>query len=195
MRCALFATGDPESLKTWSGLHPFMLAALQRNLGDVTPIAPMSVQATRFFYMMANNRQRLTGRWNPAYLNPIAIRLARSKLKSAIIKLQPDVVFAIAASTLVEAVPDKPKVIYLSNGTFRLLHNYYEKLSGLSTMDARRADQCEQYAINRADAFIYSSEWAAESAVRDYGAPRDKITVVPFGANLPEPPAEASNVN
>lgn len=194
MRYGLFATGDPESLKTWSGLPPFILGALQRNLGDVAPIAPMSVRTGRLFYMLTNSRQRVSGRWHPAHLNPVAIRLARSRLKAAIDAMQPELVFAIAASTLVEAVPDRTKVVYLTDGTFRLLHNYYDKLSNIPASAARRADDCEKRAISRADALVYSSEWAANSAVRDYGAPRSKITVVPFGANLPDPPSAPSPV-
>ena len=194
MRYGLFATGDPESLNTWSGLPPFMLGALQRNLGNVTPIAPMSVRTARLFYMVTNSRHRISGKWHPAHLNPVAIRLARSRLKAAVKGMQPDLVFAIAASTLVEAVPDRTKVVYVTDGTFRLLHNYYDKLSKISVSAARCADAFEQRAISRADALVYSSEWAADSAVRDYGALRSKITVVPFGANLPEPPSAPSPV-
>jgi glycosyltransferase involved in cell wall biosynthesis len=36
---------------------------------------------------------------------------------------------------------------------------------------------------------IYSSAWAARSAIEDYGADPAKIHVVPFGANIDEPPA------
>ncbi|NJL54830.1 glycosyltransferase family 4 protein [bacterium] len=36
---------------------------------------------------------------------------------------------------------------------------------------------------------MYSSQWAADSAIRDYGADPSKVEVIPFGANLDEPPS------
>ena len=43
-------------------------------------------------------------------------------------------------------------------------------------------------AIQKSAGIVYSSTWAAESAMRDYGAPREKICVIPFGANLDDVP-------
>ena len=49
----------------------------------------------------------------------------------------------------------------------------------------------ERAAIQKACLLVYPSEWVAESAARDYGADRSKISVIPFGANLEQiPPRE-----
>ena len=42
----------------------------------------------------------------------------------------------------------------------------------------------EASALHRCRLAIYTSEWAAESAVRDYGVDAGRVAVVPFGANL-----------
>src|SRR6185436_3482760 len=49
-----------------------------------------------------------------------------------------------------------------------------------------RGHAMEQRAIDRAALAIYSSDWAASSAIARYHADRNKVKVVPFGANIEE---------
>jgi glycosyltransferase involved in cell wall biosynthesis len=62
--------------------------------------------------------------------------------------------------------------------------DYYPEFTGLSDTAIRVAEAHEQAAIDRADLIVYPSSWAADSAVRDYGADPAKVHVVPYGANL-----------
>jgi glycosyltransferase involved in cell wall biosynthesis len=42
----------------------------------------------------------------------------------------------------------------------------------------------EELALQKCKLAIYSSDWAAKSAIHDYGADPTKVKVVPFGANI-----------
>jgi glycosyltransferase involved in cell wall biosynthesis len=54
------------------------------------------------------------------------------------------------------------------------------------------AEEIERRAIQQARLLPYPSPWAADSAATHYGAPLDRVHVVPWGANLDEvPPAES----
>jgi len=86
---------------------------------------------------------------------------------------------------------DKP-LAYLSDCTFRLIQDYYPRTSQLSPQTRRECDECESRAIAAADLLIYSSDWAAESAIRDYGASAEKVHVIPFGPNLKRIPDSAT---
>ena len=46
----------------------------------------------------------------------------------------------------------------------------------------------ERRAIRRAAAAVFATDWAAQSALNDYGADPRKVHVIPFGANLEEVP-------
>jgi hypothetical protein len=48
----------------------------------------------------------------------------------------------------------------------------------------RHISQVEQAALNRCCLAIYSSEWAASTALRHYAVDARKVKVVPFGANV-----------
>jgi len=54
------------------------------------------------------------------------------------------------------------------------------------------AERLERDTIARADLILYPSEWAAASAIRDYGADRSRVHVIPWGANLEEAPDRGS---
>jgi glycosyltransferase involved in cell wall biosynthesis len=116
-----------------------------------------------------------------SFARTVSRRLSKEKV---------DVIFAPAASTEIACLTTRIPIIYLSDTTFGLLHDYYFWLSDLCRLSVWEGHRVERSAIARARALIYSTEWAARSAERDYGARRERIHVIPFGANL-EVPADA----
>lgn len=95
-----------------------------------------------------------------------------------------DVVF-ISRGSAVLAFTDfgKIPVVYTSDATFRLLSGYNDNYKNCSPKQLAEGDLLERRAVERAAAVFYPSEWAAVSAVRDYGVPPAKVAVVPSGAN------------
>src|SRR5690606_921506 len=75
------------------------------------------------------------------------------------------------------------------DATHANLFDFYPDYTNMCRRIIRDGHQIEQTAIDRASAVIFSSEWAAQSAVRDYRADPAKVHVVPFGANLENPPS------
>ena len=72
----------------------------------------------------------------------------------------------------------------LTGGAFALLVGWYSSYSGLSARTTRLGDRWEREALQRTALCIYSSQWAARSAVEDYGVDPDRIAIVQFGANF-----------
>ncbi len=80
-------------------------------------------------------------------------------------------------------------LVYMSDATFRAIENYYESFARMHPLSRWEGNHIEARAIANADAVIYSNDWAARSAIHDYGKSPDKVTVIPFGANMDEIPA------
>ncbi|MEW6493664.1 MAG: glycosyl transferase, partial [Cyanobacteriota bacterium] len=98
-----------------------------------------------------------------------------------------DVIFApVAAAELTFFETDIP-IIYLSDATFKLYSQYYSL--NLDQQETEGSENREIIANAKASKIIFSSQWAANSAIADYGVDVDKIAVFPFGANLDAPPA------
>lgn len=104
-----------------------------------------------------------------------------------------DAVFAPVASDLLPFSKIRRPVVYLSDATFKLLKNY-PHIQALSRGEAKRLDMLERKSIALAAACVYSSAWAAKSAVDDYGASANKVFVVPFGPNLDWIPARVARL-
>src|SRR5690606_16974402 len=68
--------------------------------------------------------------------------------------------------------------------TFATILNYYPSFTNLSQRSIRMGHQMYEAALDRSSAAIFCSDWAAESAIRDYNIPPSKVHTIPFGANL-----------
>jgi len=109
-------------------------------------------------------------------------RLIRQQLRDRHL----DVLFAPVASVELGAVGGSLPAVYASDVTFRLLDGFYDH--GYDAARVAYEEGLEQTAIARATRLLYPSRWAADSAVRDYGARESQIDIAQFGANLLQVP-------
>ncbi|MEM1372009.1 MAG: glycosyltransferase family 4 protein [Pseudomonadota bacterium] len=70
--------------------------------------------------------------------------------------------------------------------------DYYPEFSPMSRAGRQFGEVAEAQAIKHCQLCVYSSDWAAETAVANYGADREKILVAPFGANVSKLPDRSS---
>lgn len=93
-----------------------------------------------------------------------------------------DVLFAPMQSGALFYLETSRPIVYLSDATFHLMIDYY--WYNLPKQDKAEGELIEKTAVNKAAALVYPSHWAAESAVRDYGQSKEKITLAFLGPNL-----------
>jgi glycosyltransferase involved in cell wall biosynthesis len=97
-----------------------------------------------------------------------------------------DVIFAPFASREVAFLETNIPIIYSSDITFRLLEGYYRL--DLSENESKWREKVESDSIAKSRRLVYPSQWAAQSAINDYQADVNKIKIIPYGANLDNPP-------
>ena len=188
IRVAFATIGDPEERRTWSGTPFFMMRALREAGVEVTALGPYRSWTEFSRRAAARLSDSLFGR---SYLHRQALAVARrfsAQTGARVAGQRFDLVFAAASSATVAFLESDVPVVYASDTTFALMRNYYPSFSRLWGRSAREADELERRAIQRADHLLYPTEWAARSAVDDYGADPRKITIAPFGANLETAP-------
>lgn len=192
--CLGFATvGNPRDRAIWSGTPFFMRAALARQGLEIETIGPLRSPLLKASLAYGRLR-RLAGL--SAHVPHHAWPVARQHADDAARRIRaarPDVVFALAGSAFAWNTPRWVPLVYASDTTFRLVDGYYPRYRGLSAGARRAGERLERETIARADILLYPSEWAAGSAIRDYGADPARVHVIPWGANLAEaPPTEAA---
>ncbi|MEH2588332.1 glycosyltransferase family 4 protein [Bradyrhizobium sp. AZCC 1721] len=191
-RIAFATIGDASEVRFWSGTPFHMSKSLASKGHEVVHIGPLSAPILPLYkaYSKLCRTFRTRG-LSPFHAGPVVAQYAADAARK-ISAVSPDIVFAPAGSTFAWSVPKGVPLVYASDATFRLVENYHPNYRNLSRAAREIAERLERDTIARADLVLYPSEWAAESAVRDYGADRARVHVIPWGANLEEAPDRAS---
>ena len=191
-RIAFATIGDASEVRFWSGTPFHMSKSLANEGHEVVHIGPLSAPILPLYKAYSRLRRTFRRRGlSPFHAGPVVAQYAADAARKIRV-VSPDIVFAPAGSTFAWGVPDGVPLVYASDATFRLVENYHPHYRNLSPAARQTAERLERNTIARADLVLYPSEWAAESAIRDYGADRARVHVIPWGANLAEAPDRAS---
>ncbi len=195
-RIGFLTSTNARNKRAWSGIHFYMAQALQEYVGDVTYFGPVDQQwRVRSGQAISLLSRSLFGmRYGYAHTHRRSIAYARA-FKPLLAECQVDVLIAPAGSTEIAHLETDVPIIYFSDTTFANLLEYYRPFSSLWPSSVREGNEIEQLAILRAAACSYPSEWAAASAVKDYGASPARVHVIPFGANIDRAPDRARVVS
>jgi glycosyltransferase involved in cell wall biosynthesis len=185
---------DRRSWRSWSGIVYHVAQALQKHCGEVSycsPALPCRKEELIARVIQRSSQILLKKKYTPRFF------LAKSYAKaggrwlagqSFDLIVAPDGVLDIA---FLET--DIPIVLISGGATQGLLLEYYPAFSNLLKRSIYEIQTLQALALKKASAVIYSTTWAARSAIEDYGADAAKIHVVPMGANLDEiPPREVA---
>lgn len=76
--------------------------------------------------------------------------------------------------------------LYLSDATLVSMIGYYDYFSHMPAFNVKQDVEIEKGSLDCCDQLIFSSDWAARSAINDLGQSPKKVNVIEFGANLDE---------
>ena len=181
-------------MKFWSGTPFHMSQSLANEGNDIIHIGPLSAPILPLYKAYSKLRRMFRRRGlSPFQAAPVVAQYSTDAARK-IRAVSPDVVFAPAGSIFAWKVPAGIPLVYASDATFRLIEDYHPNYRNLSRAARETSERLERETIARADLILYPSKWAAESAVRDYGADPARVHVVPWGANLDEIPSRISSL-
>lgn len=119
-------------------------------------------------------------------LSRLFARIAASWLKDQSF----DVIVTFAADPELAFLETEIPIVSVHDLTEKILIDYYYPFQKkIVKRSIYEMNVIQGLVLKKASAVIYSSTWAARSAIEDYGADPTKIHVVPFGANLDEAPS------
>ncbi len=82
---------------------------------------------------------------------------------------------------------DKPLYIWV-DALFANFIDYYPGFFNLHKKALREGNEAEYQALQNAQHLFFTSEWAAEAAINNYDTQKNKINIIPRGANLEDIP-------
>jgi glycosyltransferase involved in cell wall biosynthesis len=193
-RIAFLTSLDSRNKRSWSGIFYHMALSLQNHCGEVVYVGPAPVAG-------GGLKGRVIG-WMKRLLKKVArryfvyeyhIQVAKNLASAAsrrLLKERFDVIVAPASLAQVAFLETDIPVIIVEDATFALLLDYYPQYSDMLTRSIEQMQAITVRGMRKASTLIYSSAWAAQSAINEYHIDPRKVYVVPMGANFDEPPDE-----
>ncbi|RKR81074.1 glycosyltransferase involved in cell wall biosynthesis [Mucilaginibacter gracilis] len=180
MEISYITSYDSKDVHKWSGLGYYIakgLEAQNNNLDYISIIKPRTPIAIlkKIFY-------KSLGKGFLFDRIPSESKIFADEAKKKI-KQNTDIVFSPGSTIFSYLETNKPKVFY-TDATFAGMIDFYKSFTNLSRETIENGTMLEKTALNNCDLAIYSSDWAAQSAIDNYGINPQKVKVVPFGANI-----------
>ena len=193
MKLAYVTTYDSRNLRgsnEWSGTGYYIARALQNQSLSLDFFGPLDdpiglnvIRKTKRFFYRLSSKKNYQSDADPLTLKNYAKQVAK-KLKQSQDKI--DIIFSATVNSIAYLDCDQP-IVFWADATFANIKDFYPVYSNLSASVIRDWNRMEKQALNRASLAIYSSDWAAESAINEYGVDPSKVKVVPFGSNVDSP--------
>ena len=187
MKLAYVTTYDSTRLTgsdEWSGTGYYIAQSLESQEIDLDYVGPLEdptvVRAVRKFkrhYYELLHRKNYQKNSDPQTLKNYA-RQVEQKLSS-----QDKIVFSATIDPIAYLDCDLP-IVFWADATFAGIVDFYPQYSNLHPEVVRDWHQMERLALEKSQLAIYSSDWAAKTAIDFYQADPNKVKVVPFGANI-----------
>ncbi len=180
----IFATEfDSTDIQNWSGLG-FYYSKMLREAG-FTDLHCLNVDQQnnliKLTHSLKTKYNMLLGKRGTTLLDITQSKLFAQRIYNQI----GDTTHVLSAKTAILAhlKKDLRKILY-TDSTLDNLLNFYQNYNLLSENVIAQAQELEFLAVKNSNLLIYTSQWAADSAIHKYEANPQKVFIVPFGANL-----------
>ncbi len=187
MKVAYVSTHDASDVRAWSGLTYHMAQSLLNQsiqlhfVGNLAEKYANLFRLKQLFYKFGAQKIYLRDR------EPYILKAYSQQAQQQLFKLEKlhkiDLIFC--PGTYVSAYLESSKpIVFWSDATFASMINFYPEFTNLCAETIKNGFLMEQSALDRCKLAIYSSDWAAQSAIKNYQVDQNKVKVVSFGANI-----------
>ena len=189
MKIAFLTARDPRDRRSWSGTVYCMAQALQKHCGDVSYIGPIDAEKEKLVGKVIHRSSQLLLKRFYYYDHSFLVSKKYARVAAQKLTEQPfDVIVAPSGETEIAFLETDIPIMVVGDATYTLLHDYYPQYSSLLKRSYYEMNVIADLAIKKARLLLFTSTWAARSAIEDYSADPGKVFVAPFGANLENPP-------
>ncbi len=185
-----FLTGlDPRDKRSWSGALYHMGNAIQKHSGDVFYVGPIDAFWEKVVGRLTHEvSKRLLKKNFFHYASFLRAKRYAHITTKWLAKHPVDVIVAVQASPEIAFLKTDIPIVTVDDSTFALVHDYYPAFTNLTNRSIYETRTIQERALKRTDAAIYSSSWAAQSAITDYHVAADRVHIIHTGPNFDTPP-------
>lgn len=187
MRIAYTTTFDANDVHNWSGTPYYMSNALSEAAITIEYAGNFKRQLPTFFKLKQWYSYFLSGQRHSPRFNIVAAKSYSQQLQERLKNFKVDAIIAPQINPIAYLDCKKPLILW-TDALYAAMLGFYPAFNSHATESILQANEITSQCLNRACLAIFSSEWAARSAIELYGIHKEKIRVIPFGANLKKYP-------
>ncbi len=182
MKLAFATTFDSRDIGNWSGTPFHMANALEKQgihlerIGNLSRRLPILFKPNQFLKKMIGQRE------SPRH-NIVAAKHYSAQVAKKLATLPVDAVVSPLINPIAY-LDGKQSNILWTDGLYASLIGFYPGFSSHSASSIEQGNLITRECLKRCKLAIFSSDWAARTALEIYGASKEKVKVVPFGANM-----------
>lgn len=183
MKLAFATTFDALNMENWSGTPFYMAKAFQQeeimihHIGGLKRHLPIHFKLVQFL-----KKYFLNERESPRY-NVMAAKYYSEQVAKQLKQLKVNAIIAPRINPI-SYLDCQENIILWTDALYASLLGFYPKFTHHSRSSIEQGNRITRECLARCKLTIFSSEWAARTALEIYGVNRDKVKIVPFGPNI-----------
>src|SRR3990167_9363888 len=189
MKLAYATTFDAKDVLNWSGTPFYMSHAFQQEDVQIDYIGNLSRKLPPFFKLKQTFKKTFCNQRESPRFNVVAAKYYSLQAARQVKKCSVDAILAPQLNPICYLESQKPILLW-TDGLYASLLGFYPGFSSHSASSIEQGNAITRECLSRCSLTIFSSDWAANSAREIYGVPKEKVKVVPFGANLQSAPTQ-----
>lgn len=187
MRIAYATTFDARDVHNWSGTPFYMSRAFEHAGIEVDYVGSLSRKLPPFFKLKQAWKKFACDQRESPRFNVFASKHYSEQAARQLEKLSVDAIVAPQINPIAYLNSKKPIVLW-TDALYAALLGFYPPFSYHSSSSILQGNEITAACLSRCKLAIFSSDWAAQGALELYGASKEKVKVVPFGANIESHP-------
>jgi glycosyltransferase involved in cell wall biosynthesis len=183
MKIGFASRWDPNNKLTWSGI-PYNTWQQLSKYYHTTVFYYQWPYYIREYLLWHKQFQKLRGYQTAVEFLKCYARYFSRRLEKDLLKSGVDVLFCPGSPQLLAYCKCPVPIVYMTDAPFSQLQGYYHSFSNLAPYNVREGIELDKCTFKQSAHSMLASQWAMNTVIEDYTIATDKLSVVPFGANL-----------
>ncbi|MBN2272812.1 MAG: glycosyltransferase family 4 protein [Bacteroidales bacterium] len=183
MKVAFITFGDIHDIRNWSGAVKAMHNVVQSSADEILVIDRIEKRCNLPVVFLFKILEKIFRRSFQIKRMPVNLKRIAKYIENLVSDAGIDLMFSPSSLPFAYINSDIPKVFW-TDATFKQLTDYYPEYKGLSDRVIYWGNKHEKLSLDNVNMAVYTSEWAARSAVDDYMTSTGKVRIIPLGSNM-----------
>lgn len=183
MKIAYATTFAADDVHNWSGTPYHMSHAFKDAGASVDYIGSLKRKLPRLFKVKQTLKKYICDQRESPRFNLVAAKNYSEQVARKLKSLSVDAVISPLINPIAYLDCKQPIALW-TDATYGSLLGFYPPFAYHSANTIHQGNEMTAACLARCKLAIFSSDWAANSAIELYGTSKEKVHVVPFGANI-----------